>query len=169
MKQTATVQVAGAPAKFLQVFPFMNGLSAFINRVKKKRPGRSAATPAAPAAATPGPGRAVKSAADAASGAPLPPAGGTGKGGPGARELQPQPFQGDFDEDMAWAPSASDRFGFEEMVQQNARLRKGDAMRPYDGIIPTQQQLMQGKHLQQTVSCSLCVSAEPFAASRVVR
>lgn len=142
MKSTATVQVGGAPAKFLQVFPFMNGLSGFVNRHKKKgRGGGRAAAPERTPTKPPPPTQAPP---------PASPAAGVGGGGR-MRPLQSQPLQGEFDEGMAWQPSTKDRFGFDEMVQQNARLRRGDAMRPYDGIIPQQQQVMQQKQLAQQV------------------
>lgn len=131
MKGTTTIQVGGSPAKFFQVFPFMTGLSTFVNHNKKKARGGGRA---AEQAHMPAPAQAPSP----APAAPARPADG--------KELQP--FHGGFDEGMAWEPSDSGGFGFEEMVQQNERLRRGDAMRPYDGIIPAQQQVMQRKALQ---------------------
>ena len=150
MKSTATLQIGGSPARFLHVFPFMNGLSAFINKNKKKgRGGGRAAATAAPAQAL-HPQAVQKPPRQAPSPAsPVP----TGASPPPVRQGL-QPFPADLGDGLAWEPSPKDRFGFEEMVQQNARLQRGDAQRPYDGIIPQQQQLMQRKQLAAPVRTS---------------
>lgn len=119
MKSTATVQIGGSPARFLHVFPFMNGLSAFINKNKKKGrgAGRAAAAPAQalhPQAVQKPPRQAPSPASPVPIGASPP---------PGRQGLQP--FPGDLGDGLAWEPSPKARFGFEEMVQQNARLRRG--------------------------------------------
>eukprot|EP00892_Ulva_mutabilis_P004630 jgi/Ulvmu1/2539/UM139_0007.1 len=145
MKQTATIQVAGAPAKFLHVFQFIHGLSAFVTRQKKK--GRTGGRSVVAHAPAPAAVRVVRQLPEAAP-ADVPATVAVPAASASAAGHDLQPFRGDFDEEMAWEPSASGRFGFEEMVQRNARLQKGDAMRPYDGIIPQQQVLMQGKQPQ---------------------